>query len=190
MQELKSMGVQMRLITEDSIDKLTIHFMDIKDKFYERRKKVFKNNIGQDININEKMYKPNQINQINPGEIARVLIKTRYDEITREKIGLDDESEKQENYILEDNKYRNNSEIYDLIPAEKVREFNLDENLSTTLEIGSIVATRTLDNLVSAKRFRVDGINEKYNQYHLIDLNPMAIEKGFLELKMKFIIKE
>ena len=191
-QELKSMGVQMRLITEDSVDKLTTLFYGHKKiDFMKEEKNVFENDINDfNVNITNKRNTKNTKNT----KMEYIVDNFDYGEHI-ETFGYGDleayrdNSETKDVYRHVNNKYKHNGEAYNLIPAEKVREFNLDENLSTTLEIGSIVTTRTLDNLVSAKRYKVEGINEKYNQYHLRDLNPMAIEKTILISKNEIYYK-
>ncbi len=171
MQELKTMNIQMRIITEDNVDKLTTLYkghQTIKSviDFASEKIDIEENN---EEDINEKMYKPNQID---PGEIARALIKTRYNEISRrEQQGTDSESD--------DDNFRPT-----MIFANVIRERGLDKHLADfiisedgNVNIGGIVKLRDDDNRVSVSDYKILGF-DKYNRvFTLKALSPNITQK-------------
>ena len=175
MQELKTMNIQMRIITEDNVDKLTSLYMG-----HKTIKNIYNyENDARELELKEKEEdkfnnKNNLLSQNSPGAIARALIKTKYDEITRrEKLGLDDDYFIEEKPLYYENDYieQTTDNFYPtLMHATKIRELGLDKELAEYIisedgdvNVGGIVKLRHDNNLVSTANYKIIGY-DKYNR--------------------------
>ena len=197
MQELKTMNVQMRIITDDNVDKLTtlytghksIHEFNFGETKGEEKLNINKNELTEDFT------NTNYSGLQSPGEIARALIKTRYDEITRrENQGIDDD------YFIEERPlYKGDFELNEqggikasMIPADEIRQRGLDQELAEyvindagDVNIGAIVRERTMDNLVSLTKYKIIG----YDKYNMI-FTVKTLDKIFVTAPTKIINRD
>ena len=189
MQELKTMNVQMRIITDDNVDKLTT--------LYAGHKSIHKLNFDEPKNEekNKTIENFNKEYDNSPGTIARALIKTKYDEITRrEKLGLDDDY-----FVEEQPLYKDDFELdregaikASMIPSEEIRQRGLDNMLADYIvnqfgdvNIGGIVRERTDDNLVSLTKYKIIGY-DKFNQLFTLK----TLDKVFVTDPIKTVYKD
>ena len=178
LQELKTMNVQMRIITEDNVDKLTTLY-----KGHETIKSIIdfdKEKINLDVQKQKEFEGNNEkfldtIKEVNQNvDEGRLKIDEKYDDAV--------------SYLL------NEEPLYGIEPgdnfrptlvaASMIREKGLDNHLvdyiiteDGNVNIGGIVKTRNNDNMVSVADYRILGF-DKYNRvFTLRALSPGVTEK-------------
>ena len=189
MQELKTMNVQMRIITEDSVDKLTTLYYGhklIDNGFMSRKNKTemndFVKTFGYKINKNA----PVKYNTENG------LDNWKYPE-TKQTLGDIDKSFKTESIVVDNNrrwedrteadkervfdtindgelktqrkKMEEDDDDLDTIGKKDILENNLQDELSDNLEVGSIVKLRQRGKLFSKDNFTIMGFDKRDNEY-------------------------
>ena len=179
MQELKSMNVQMRIITEDNIDKLTnlyygdnhvdINSVDKLDKDFSKQEEIQEFNKKNSI-----IYGPNITIAESNKRLQSYGFDVNFNAISQAS-PTDDEKKLLESY---------NDKEY--IPKDVILKLGLDRELSEGLYQGAVVRLRDENNNISRKEYRIIGINEAYNEYHLKDNNP-NIEGGLKKVTKEMI---
>jgi hypothetical protein len=194
MQELKTMNVQMRLITEDSVDKLTTLYYGhklIDNGFMSNNKKELVKDYRKTFGYKKENDVPVKYKTENgldywkfPGT-KKMSPETKrrfkdFDNTLKDK-GMDygtivvDENntnQKEEYSIIDEEeikKQRKNLEEdddnLDTIGAKDILENNLQEELSDNLEVGSIVKLRQRGKLFSKDNFTIMGFDKRDNEY-------------------------
>ena len=195
MQELKTMNVQMRIITEDSVDKLTTLYYGhklIDNGFISRENKKegndFRKTFGYKKNNNAPVkyktengldyWKFPDNKKMSPETKQRIkdfdTLKMKDKGIDYGTIVVDDKSSgiKEEYSIIDEEeikKQQKNLEEDDdnleTIGVKDILENNLQEELSDNLEVGSIVKLRQRGKLFSKDNFTIMGFDKRDNEY-------------------------
>ena len=181
MQELKTMNVQMRIITEDNVDKLTTLYYGhklINNGFMSTENKEiteeYKSNFGyrEEDNVPVKYKSENgldywkspsdkttKMNTKPPIDYGTIVVDDKFDEKKEFGIIDNEELDKQRSKLEEDD------DNLETINIKEITENNLQEGLSDNLDIGSIVKLRQRGKLFSKDNFTIMGFDKKDNEY-------------------------
>ena len=191
MQELKTMNIQMRIITEDSIDKLTTLFYGhkmIKSGFISKaREQIMKQTENMNVDNFEDTDEMFPDTKEWLGTINKRLERETYirDEGT---IVVDNPIpwESREKNIVDEGKYETQIKMQneddddlELIDRQEMEINNIQEGLSANLEVGSTVKLRQRGSMFSKDNFTIMGYDKRDNEY-LIRSN-----KGVIFTKQK-----
>ena len=190
MQELKTMNVQMRLITEDSVDKLTTLYYGhklIDNGFISNNKKElmkdYKKTFGykKDSNFPVKYNtengldywkypnKPSQSkkkddNTLNTADYGTIVVgnKIRFEDRTM----FQDNSIKNDSQLeIQRKKMEEDDDDLATIGEKEIIANNLQDELSDNLDVGSIVKLRQRGKLFSKDNFTIMGFDKRDNEY-------------------------
>jgi DNA-directed RNA polymerase II subunit RPB2 len=191
MQELKTMNVQMRLITEDSVDKLTTLYYGhklIDNGFMSNNKKELVKDYRKTFGYKKEKNVPVKYTTDNgldywefPGnKKMSPEKKQRFKDVdnTLKDKGIDYgtivvDGEKKEEYGIIDEeeikeqrkKLEEDDDNMDTIGVDEILGNNLQEELSNNLEVGSIVKLRQRGKLFSKENFTIMGFDKRDNEY-------------------------